>query len=56
MPCPGAIQVPGSGMPIVMGVDCPTTGGYAKIATVIGADIAKLAQMKARDDHLCPMQ
>ena len=47
--CPGAVQVPGSGMPIVMGVDCPTTGGYAKIATVISADLSKLAQMKAGD-------
>ena len=47
--CPGAIQVPGSGMPIIMGVDCPTTGGYAKIATVIGADLSKLAQTKAGD-------
>ena len=47
--CPGAIQVPGSGLPTVMGVDCPTTGGYAKIATVIGADLPKLAQAKAGD-------
>ncbi len=47
--CPGAVQVPGSGMPMVMGVDCPTTGGYAKIATVISADLSKLAQMKAGD-------
>jgi antagonist of KipI len=45
--CPGAIQVPGSGIPIIMGVDCPTAGGYAKIATVIGADLPKLAQTKA---------
>jgi allophanate hydrolase subunit 2 len=36
-------------MPIIMGVDCPTTGGYAKIATVIGADLPKLAQTKAGD-------
>jgi biotin-dependent carboxylase-like uncharacterized protein len=47
--CPGAIQVPGSGMPIVMMADCQTTGGYAKIATVIGPDLAKLAQAKAGD-------
>jgi antagonist of KipI len=47
--CPGAIQVPGGGMPIIMGVDCPTTGGYAKVATVIGADLPKLAQAKAGD-------
>ena len=35
----GSIQVPGSGQPIVLMVDNPTTGGYPKIATVISADI-----------------
>jgi biotin-dependent carboxylase-like uncharacterized protein len=47
--CPGSIQVPGSGMPIVMMADCQTTGGYAKIATVIAPDLAMLAQAKAGD-------
>jgi biotin-dependent carboxylase-like uncharacterized protein len=47
--CPGAVQVPGSGMPIVMMADCQTTGGYAKIATVIAPDLALLAQAKAGD-------
>jgi allophanate hydrolase subunit 2 len=47
--CPGAVQIPGSGMPIIMMADCPTTGGYAKIATVIGPDLAVLAQAKADD-------
>src|SRR5665648_627101 len=42
----GSIQVPQDGMPIVMLADRQTTGGYAKIATVILADIDKLAQMK----------
>jgi len=40
----GAIQVPGDGMPTVLLADRGTTGGYAKIATVIGADLARLAQ------------
>ncbi|MDA8216333.1 MAG: biotin-dependent carboxyltransferase family protein [Dehalococcoidales bacterium] len=40
----GAVQVPGDGQPIVMMVDRQTTGGYAKIATVIAADIPLLAQ------------
>jgi allophanate hydrolase len=40
----GAIQVPGSGQPIVLMVDNPTTGGYPKIATVISADIPVLAR------------
>ena len=35
---PGAIQVPGSGQPIVLMADSQTTGGYPKIATVISAD------------------
>jgi len=42
---PGAIQVPGSGAPIVMLADGPTVGGYPKIATVISADLPKLAVM-----------
>ena len=47
--CAGSVQVPGSGMPIVMGADCQTAGGYAKIATVIGPDLMRLAQSKAGD-------
>jgi len=44
--CQGAIQVPGHGMPIIMMADRQTTGGYAKIGTVISADLSKLAQAK----------
>ncbi len=40
----GAVQVPASGMPIVMMSDCPTTGGYTKIATIVSADLPLLAQ------------
>lgn len=47
--CQGAIQVPAHGMPIVMMADRQTTGGYAKIGTVIGPDLARLAQAKAGD-------
>jgi len=42
----GAIQVPGSGRPIVLMVDNQTTGGYPKIATVISADIPVVARRK----------
>jgi len=42
----GAIQIPGHGEPIIMMVDHQTTGGYARIANVIAADIAYLAQLK----------
>lgn len=45
----GSIQVPRNGMPIVMLADRQTTGGYAKIATVISVDIDKFAQMKPGD-------
>jgi len=45
----GAIQVPAHGMPIVMTADRQTTGGYAKIATVIGPDLSLLAQGKPGD-------
>lgn len=40
----GAIQIPPGGQPIVMMADCPTTGGYPKIGTVIRADLPVLAQ------------
>lgn len=43
---PGAVQVPGSGQPIVLGVDAQTIGGYAKIATVISADLPRLAHAR----------
>ncbi|MBI4390917.1 MAG: 5-oxoprolinase/urea amidolyase family protein [candidate division NC10 bacterium] len=40
----GAVQVPGEGQPIILLADRQTTGGYAKIATAIGPDVAGLAQ------------
>ena len=40
----GSIQVPASGLPIVLGPDRPVTGGYAKIATVVASDWPLLAQ------------
>ena len=43
---PGVVQVPGSGQPIVLGVDAQTIGGYAKIATVIRADLPRLAHAR----------
>jgi biotin-dependent carboxylase-like uncharacterized protein len=42
---PGAIQVPADGQPIILGWDGPVTGGYPVIATVIGADLPRLAQL-----------
>jgi len=43
----GAIQVPGEGFPVVLMADRQPTGGYPKIATVIGADHGRLAQLRA---------
>lgn len=42
----GSVQVPKSGQPIILMADHQTTGGYAKIATVISVDLARLAQAK----------
>lgn len=40
---PGAVQVPANGQPIVLLADGQTVGGYPKIATVIRADLPRLA-------------
>jgi len=45
----GSIQVPGDGGPILLLADHQTTGGYAKIATVISADLPRLGRMVAGD-------
>ena len=42
----GAVQIPSAGTPIIMMADRQTTGGYAKIATVISADLKRIAQAK----------
>jgi 5-oxoprolinase (ATP-hydrolysing) subunit C len=41
----GSIQIPGNGQPIVLMPDRGTSGGYPKIATVISADLGRLAQI-----------
>ena len=42
---PGAIQVPGAGLPIVLLADRQTVGGYAKIATVASVDLPRLGRL-----------
>jgi antagonist of KipI len=42
----GAVQVPGDGQPILLLRARQTVGGYTKIATVIGADLDRLAQFR----------
>ena len=41
---PGTVQVPPNGFPIIQLADANTCGGYPKIATVIDADLWRIAQ------------
>lgn len=43
---PGTVQVPPSGQPIIQLAEANTCGGYPKIATVIDADLWRLAQLR----------
>ena len=45
----GSVQVPGSGLPILLMADRQTTGGYPKIATVISADLPVAGQLAPGD-------
>lgn len=42
----GAIQVPPSGQPVILGPDHPVTGGYPVIGVVADTDADKLAQLR----------
>jgi biotin-dependent carboxylase-like uncharacterized protein len=42
----GAIQVPPSGLPVILGPDHPVTGGYPVIGVVTDDDIDRLAQIR----------
>ena len=46
---PGAVQITNDGMPVVLGVDGQTIGGYPKIAHVVRADLDLLAQLRPGD-------
>ncbi|WP_406828919.1 biotin-dependent carboxyltransferase family protein [Microbulbifer sp. ARAS458-1] len=45
--CPGTIQVPPNGLPIISFVEGQTIGGYPRIAHVISADVHRLGQLTA---------
>lgn len=45
----GAIQVTPSGQAIILFVEQQTTGGYPKIANVIGTDLHSVGQLRPRD-------
>jgi biotin-dependent carboxylase-like uncharacterized protein len=47
--CPGAVQVPPAGQPLVLMPDAPTVGGYPVLAVVSSADLARLAQCNPGD-------
>ena len=53
--CVGAVQVPQGGAPIVLMPDGPTVGGYPKIASVITADLGRLAQLAPAERPLFEM-
>ncbi|WP_028773401.1 biotin-dependent carboxyltransferase family protein [Shewanella waksmanii] len=57
---PGVVQIPPTGEPIVLMADAQATGGYPRIATVIEADLWKLAQCQPSDhvqfEHVSPAQ
>jgi allophanate hydrolase subunit 2 len=46
---PGAIQVPASGLPVVLLRDHPTTGGYPVIAVVVTEDLDRVAGLAPGD-------
>lgn len=43
---PGAVQVTNDGLPVVLGADGQTIGGYPKVAHVVRADLDRLAQLR----------
>lgn len=43
---PGAVQVTNDGLPVVLGVDGQTIGGYPKVAHVVRADLDAVAQLR----------
>ena len=46
---PGAVQITNDGLPVILGVDGQTIGGYPKIAHVIRADLDALGQLRPGD-------
>jgi antagonist of KipI len=46
---PGAVQITNDGLPVILGVDGQTIGGYPKVAHVIRADLDLLGQLRPGD-------
>ena len=56
----GSVQISSNGLPMVMLADHQTTGGYAKIATVLSTDIPAIAQRRPGEcigfEYITPAQ
>ncbi|MBX9624300.1 MAG: biotin-dependent carboxyltransferase family protein [Gemmataceae bacterium] len=46
---PGAVQITNDGLPVVLGVDGQTIGGYPKVAHVVRADLDLVGQLRPGD-------
>lgn len=44
--CPGTIQLPSGGQPIMLGRDAQTIGGYPRLGHVVAADLDRLAALR----------
>jgi antagonist of KipI len=44
--CPGTLQIPAGGQPILLMADCATMGGYPKAACVASVDLSLAAQLR----------
>ena len=42
----GTVQLPPNGFPIVLVVECQSTGGYPILGTIASIDIPRLAQLR----------
>lgn len=47
----GAVQLPPNGLPIILGPDHPTTGGYPVIAVVTARSMSRVAQWSGGPRH-----
>lgn len=47
--CPGTVQVPHDGMPVLLMADAQTVGGYPRIANLFTADLSRCGQLRPGD-------
>ena len=47
----GAVQLPPNGLPIILGPDHPTTGGYPVVAVVTARSMSQVAQWSGGPRH-----